>query len=330
MALFANMATPLHFESRETLLDYFTDNIAGYGELQAEHERIDKEFLSQSEENLNNDSKLYSQWRAELRDGAIDEEEYRKRFDEIQKQHDLFFADWREATNKPTLKMKGLIDKFLRDNGFDGIILDNDEGSFGRRTTTIVALSPNQVKSATDNNGSFSEENDDIRFSISNENNEIFVSNAERAVEGIRQEKATPQQWRAMLEKQGGLKAGEDKWIGLSDWLHEQQGSVSKQQLLDYIREHKIQIEEVEYGDAKSSPKFREYEEELRDARKNIEVIYKEAEKEQSDFVREWNKRTGYADVTEQPEYKMLDRRRAALCPYDSKGKLSDISIERA
>lgn len=38
----------------------------------------------------------------------------------------------------------------------------------------------------------------------------MFYSNAERAVEGIKQEKATPEQWLKMIEKAGGLKAGED------------------------------------------------------------------------------------------------------------------------
>lgn len=142
-----------------------------------------------------------------------------------------------------------------------------------KATKVFVTPNPNQIKSATNNNGDFSEENDDIRFSISNQNNDIFYSNAERAVEGIKQEKATPEQWRAMIEKAGGLKAGEDKWIGLSDWLAQQRPTVtpqegetrsqfveraaaenkrftlSKQELLDYIREHKIQIEEVEYDE---------------------------------------------------------------------------------
>ena len=56
-------------------------------------------------------------------------------------------------------------------------------------------------------------------FSMVNANQEIFVSNAAKAVEGITMEKATPEQWLKMIEKNGGLKAGEDKWIGLSDWL---------------------------------------------------------------------------------------------------------------
>ena len=74
-----------------------------------------------------------------------------------------------------------------------------------------------------------------------------FYSNAHHAVEDIKQDKATPQQWIAMLKKNGGLKAGEDKWLGLEDWLNSQQGSVTKQDIIDYINENSIKIEEVEY-----------------------------------------------------------------------------------
>ena len=87
------------------------------------------------------------------------------------------------------------------------------------------------------------------RFRIANENQDIFVSNAQRAVEGIQQNKATAEQWIAMLKKNGGLKAGEDAWLGLEEWLNEKQGAVTKQEILDFIGENKIQIEEVEYSE---------------------------------------------------------------------------------
>lgn len=177
------------------------------------------------------------------------------------------YADMERLAEMDSKEESERFTKGLIDEGYDGVYFDaNLNGEW-------VAFNPNQIKSATNNNGDFSEENDDIRFSISNQNNDIFYSNAERAVEGIKQEKATPEQWRAMIEKAGGLKAGEDKWIGLSDWLAQQRPTVtpqanetrsqfveraaaenkrftlSKQDLLDYIREHKIQIEEVEYDE---------------------------------------------------------------------------------
>ena len=75
------------------------------------------------------------------------------------------------------------------------------------------------------------------------------MSNAQRAVEGIKQEKATPEQWLAMIKKNGGLKAGEDKWMGLSEWLENNESkSLTKQEVLDFVNENAIKIEEVEYG----------------------------------------------------------------------------------
>lgn len=91
----------------------------------------------------------------------------------------------------------------------------------------------------------------DTRFSASNNNQEIFVSNAAKAVEGIKQEKATPAQWLAMLEKNGGLKAAEDKWMGLSDWLKESdKKTLTKAEVLDFINENMIVIEETHYSEA--------------------------------------------------------------------------------
>jgi hypothetical protein len=76
----------------------------------------------------------------------------------------------------------------------------------------------------------------------------VFVSNAAVAVEAIKQEKATPEQWLKMIEKSGGLKAGEDKWMGLSDWLKESKAkTLTKQEVLNYIKANTIQIEEVKY-----------------------------------------------------------------------------------
>lgn len=79
----------------------------------------------------------------------------------------------------------------------------------------------------------------------------VFYSNAMKAIETIRQEKATPEQWLAMIQKNGGLKAGEDKWIGLSDWIKEQhetgKKSITKQEIEDYIRQNQIQVDEQHY-----------------------------------------------------------------------------------
>ena len=77
----------------------------------------------------------------------------------------------------------------------------------------------------------------------------VFFSNAMMAVEGIRQEKATPEQWLSMITKAGGLKAGEDKWLGLSEWLENSNKRIlTKDEILSYIRENQIDVEDVTYG----------------------------------------------------------------------------------
>lgn len=91
---------------------------------------------------------------------------------------------------------------------------------------------------------------DHIRFSRSNRSQEVFVSNAASAAGKIKMDRATPEQWLKMLEKEGGLKAGEDKWLGLSDWLKEQdKKTISKQEVLDFIEQNKIRIEEQDYSE---------------------------------------------------------------------------------
>ena len=127
---------------------------------------------------------------------------------------------------------------------------------------------------------------------------DVFYSNAEEAVRNIKQEKATPEQWLAMIQKNGGLKAGEDKWLGLSDWLKSKmpnkqstpssqggtppkQGSrgelttasktgerytLTKEEVLEFIAQNKIEIEEVGYGGdsiASAQSEFDELAEEL-------------------------------------------------------------------
>ena len=98
-------------------------------------------------------------------------------------------------------------------------------------------------------------EDSDVRFR--GEEEPVFYSNAMRAVENIKQERATPEQWVKMIEKQGGLKAGEDKWLGLSEWLKGSDAkTLTKGEVLDYIHANEIQIEEVEYGDYANDADF--------------------------------------------------------------------------
>lgn len=106
----------------------------------------------------------------------------------------------------------------------------------------VVRATDEQTQQMMDASGANAE------FMVSPDN-PTFVSNAARAVEAIKMEKATPAQWLAMIEKNGGLKAGEDKWMGLSDWLKASKAkTLTKTEVLDFINENMIIIEEQHYA----------------------------------------------------------------------------------
>lgn len=158
--------------------------------------------------------------------------------------------------------------------GFDGIVDNNVNQKFGTQrrygrgmdgmdygTTHVIAFKSNQIKQTDpvtyDDEGKviplskrFDSWNEDIRFRKANQTQNGFISNAEMALDKIKMEKATPEQWLKMLEKEGGLKAGEDKWLGLSDWLKESdKKTLTKDEVGDFIEQNRIQIEEQHYSE---------------------------------------------------------------------------------
>lgn len=93
-----------------------------------------------------------------------------------------------------------------------------------------------------------------IKFSVAIEKHDPFYSNAAKAVTDIKQEKGTGEQWLKMIEKQGGLKKEEDKWMGLSDWLKGKK-SVTKAEVQKFIAENSVKVEDVNYTNNELAPK---------------------------------------------------------------------------
>lgn len=88
-----------------------------------------------------------------------------------------------------------------------------------------------------------------------NTNQAIFVSNALKAVEALDMGKASGEQWLKAIQGRGGLKAAEDKWLGLSDFLAGKK-SVTKDEVLIFIGENAIRIEETKYDESASIIKY--------------------------------------------------------------------------
>lgn len=101
----------------------------------------------------------------------------------------------------------GALSSILKDAGYDGVLYPNRQ--------EIVAFDSNQIKSATDNTGAFSKENDDIRFSRAN----TAQSALDLAMTGVAH--SEPTVWDSLKAKDfTGFKERFNRAIGkVDEWL---------------------------------------------------------------------------------------------------------------
>ncbi|MBO4786239.1 MAG: hypothetical protein J5510_04150, partial [Prevotella sp.] len=192
------------------------------------------------------------------------------------------FARLKDIKKKPLLWGKG---EYLSSSTGATPANVTSEGSSEGGSTDGFTSNQSKVSVGKDNTESSNlqengEKNNNVSYSIAKDDDKVFYSNAEKAVEGIRQEKATAEQWKSMIQKSGGLKAGEDKWMGLSDWLDSKKGEkLTKQEVLDFIRENQVQIEEVTYEEG-GKLNYQLTPEDLKERDEFAMKLFKESEKE--------------------------------------------------
>lgn len=144
-----------------------------------------------------------------------------------------FYGDQTEAFAK-------VVKKTL---GYDGVQVDFPET--GQKF--FIAWDSNQIKSSTGNNGQFSKTNNDIRFSRAPK----LYSKLEQALEAANDKVfSTGPQVKLWLQSNAGklgIKKDEIYWSGIDNWL-DAQGKVSKQQVVEFVRNNGVQVEDVTLG----------------------------------------------------------------------------------
>lgn len=102
---------------------------------------------------------------------GFDEAEAQRQAEELP---DGFIADTKRFNEKtdfaialPDNKSEGM-QSFIKNEGIDGFIVPGRDKASGKDGVAYVVFEPHQIKSATNNNGDFSSENADIRFSRAN------------------------------------------------------------------------------------------------------------------------------------------------------------------
>lgn len=164
MALYANIRNPFIANSRKELVDFYIKNIDGYSDAKNEVKRIDSEYKKKFQDEMKRENQEYQKLWVARKNGEISEEEYQKAVS--RDALDDLLEEWHNKVNEASKKAKSLIDDYFRNSNYDGVIVNNDVGSFGRSTKTYIAFENTQVKSATNNIGTFDGKNPDIRYAI--------------------------------------------------------------------------------------------------------------------------------------------------------------------
>ena len=163
MSLYANITNPVIAENRADLVRQFRNMIDGYEKLEADLNRLDRYYAKKSDEMYDATFEYMNEWldkNPSIDRGKIyDDPEYNRLSDA----EDALLDEWKEKYAERATEIKEKITAGLEAAGYDGVILREDRGSFGRSTDAYIALRPDQVKNINNTNPT---ENPDIRYSI--------------------------------------------------------------------------------------------------------------------------------------------------------------------
>lgn len=164
MPLYASIKNPLIVNNRSELVKFYDKNVQGYTKAKSAIDSVNKEYKAKFNEEMKRENEEYQKlWNAK-KNGEISEEEYQKSIS--RDALDEIMEEWENKVNEASSNAKALIDDYFKNSNYDGVIVNNDVGSFGRSTKTFIAFENTQVKSATDNIGTFDGNNPDIRYSL--------------------------------------------------------------------------------------------------------------------------------------------------------------------
>lgn len=149
MELYADIRNPLRVRDRTELVSKLRELSVDYARLKDESAQIDKEYGAKFEEAKNAFKSFLIQWRKNNPDAPPRAAYDADGFDTAFNAEYNVVKEWTRAKDELALRAKTSITQALRDNGYDGVILENDKGSWGRSTDAYIALDANQVKNTT-------------------------------------------------------------------------------------------------------------------------------------------------------------------------------------
>lgn len=165
MALYAKIVNPLTVSNREDLVRQLKKISPEYTQVSEELRALNDEYQRKYDDIDEKFNNYVAEW-GKSHPGASRTAIYEDAgFIEISEVEDSIVDEWSTEAAKVEQRSKEAITRDLEANGYDGVIIQYDKGSWGRSTDAYIALHPEQVKSATDNTGAFDGNNPDIRYS---------------------------------------------------------------------------------------------------------------------------------------------------------------------
>jgi len=165
------------------------------------------------------------------------------------KSFDKFSEDHSAALNSMD---RDRIISLLEKAGYDGVQYRNtstNEVREGADPTSYIIFRPTQIKSIY-NQGTFDPKDPDIRHQAK-EPGAVWYSQMEDYFSEKLPNKGTPKSYAQTINswaKKGLIKQEELEWSGLNEWLSARQGKVTKQEVLDYLADNNVGVEEVVKG----------------------------------------------------------------------------------
>ena len=165
MALYADIKNPLKAKNRADL-DRILKSDKEYAAVREELDALDTTYKERFEKAKKAFIDFITAWRKENPDAKRSDIYDDPEFNKIYEAEDAVVEEWTAKADDLSVKCKETINAYLNEQGYDGVILEEDAGSFGRSTKAYIALDQQQVKNIDNSNPT---SDPDIRFSLKNE-----------------------------------------------------------------------------------------------------------------------------------------------------------------
>ena len=139
-----NIKNTFRVQDRDEIADVISKADPIFYKLQIEQKNIDTKFSSMLDKvEAEHDKVAIDGWDNTTSSYS---EDSKAKLDILQDEMTTILDEWEQAQIEIPTKSRIRVNKYLKDNGFDGMIIENDKGSFGRSTKSIIAINPKQAR----------------------------------------------------------------------------------------------------------------------------------------------------------------------------------------